>query len=392
MRKQYVVKEGWRILRNLLPVQLARYNEFFFRFIPFQLSTVGLGVTDNCNAKCVTCLHWRYKSFNELSLDEIDTVLTQSKELGILHVILTGGEPTLREDLHEIVRKASALKFEEILLLTNGLLLTEDRVQKLLAAGLTSVTVSLDGLEERNDSIRGVKGYFDKAISALKTLSQLRDKTYPFLGISVAMILNKSTLNQVIPMMSLLSELKVRLALNLINNPLHSTPTARDNPNNFILSPVADVIDLTDFWIEDLHELDKVVDELHEGKAKYPSVFPLPHMHASLEYVRKYFRDPKREDIPCMLGHTVIDIGAHGEVYPGCGLLGPVGNIREKSLKEIIDSEEYKRKLHDIFYKRCPGCCCGYNMNLLYWVPWIKDEARWRIKLAIKGKKGKYCG
>ena len=87
-----------------------------------------------------------------------------------------------------------------------------------------------------------------------------------------------------------------------------------------------------------------------------------------------------------MLGHTSLTISSHGEVYPGCWVFGPVGNIREKSLREIITSEEYNKKRRKIFYKKCSGCSCNHELNLLYWIPWIKDGIKWRIKLRTKGK------
>ena len=357
---------------RLLPISLAKNNRFFFKFIPFHPTDAGLSLTNNCNARCAHCLCWRFKSSNELSLYEIEDALIQLRELGVFRITLTGGEPTLRKDLPEIVKTCSNLKFTEIWLLTNGLLLDGNLIKQLLEAGLTSAGVSIDGLEETSDALRGRKGDFKKAISALSLLSELKQKEYHFLNVYVAMTLIKQNLNEAVPMANLASELKVQLRLCLIHSPLHTAPGLSEN--------AADVADLAHLWIDDQLELDKVVDKLHEIKNSKTNVFPFSHTHASLEYARRYFKDPKREDVPCIIGHNSIAIGACGEVYPGCRLLGTIGNVREKSLKQIVASAEYKKKLEAVFYKECPGCSSNYNLNLWHHLPSIKDEIRWRIK------------
>ena len=78
-----------------------------------------------------------------------------------------------------IINLKLLLPFEEILLLTNGLLLTENLAQQVIEAGVTRIWISVDGREEINDSIRGVKGYFKNAISVLEVLSALRQKNIP---------------------------------------------------------------------------------------------------------------------------------------------------------------------------------------------------------------------
>jgi MoaA/NifB/PqqE/SkfB family radical SAM enzyme len=93
--------------------------------------------------------------------------------------------------------------------------------------------------------------------------------------------------------------------------------------------------------------------------------------------MKKYLTDAKRADIPCVMGYFSIYIGAHGEVYPGCLVLEPVGNVREKKLEEIVNPAEYRKRLKDMFYKRCPGCACGHKVNLLYHLPSLFKEIPW---------------
>jgi MoaA/NifB/PqqE/SkfB family radical SAM enzyme len=364
MKKLYLLKQGFRASRKLLLVELARHSKSLFPAITFDPMVATLIVTDNCNSRCITCTEWRQKSSNELTLDEISSVLTQLKQLGVRGISITGGEPLLRKDVTDIVRKCSTLRFEDIQILTNGLLLTPDLAEELLESGVTTMGISLDGLKETNDSVRGIEGSFEKVISALKMVGELRDKKYHSTELYVATTLMKPTLNQIIPLANLVRDLKVKINLNLIDN-----------------SPYFLQTDISDFLIEDQNELDRVVDELHELKRKHGNIFLISQTHASIEYLRKYFQDPKREDIPCILGHVCIYIGAHGELYSGCLALKPLGNVREQSLKEIVNSAEYKERLYDMFYKKCPGCSSHHNMNLLYYAPWIKDELLWKLRM-----------
>ena len=71
-----------------------------------QFSYLRLSITDLCNFKCSYCLPNGYQgkaSQNELSLDEIRTLVASFAELGFKKIRLTGGEPSLRKDLLEII-------------------------------------------------------------------------------------------------------------------------------------------------------------------------------------------------------------------------------------------------------------------------------------------------
>ena len=131
-------------------------------------------------------------------------------------------------------------------------------------------------------------------------------------------------------------------------------------------------IDASDLIIKDQKELDAFIDRLHTLKKKHPFVLIQPHV--SFEYARKHFSDPIRKDIPCVMGYLKIYMGPHGEVYPGCWALKPIGNLKERKLKEIISSEEYENRVYEMFMKKCPGCTCGYIINLIHHLPSICGE------------------
>lgn len=110
-----------------------------------------LSVTDRCNFRCIYCLPaegmpWMPRE-EILSFEEMARLVTVFSEMGIRRVRITGGEPTLRKDLVDLVRLLSDLGLDEIALTTNGLKL-ETLAEPLSSAGLTRLNVSLDSLDE----------------------------------------------------------------------------------------------------------------------------------------------------------------------------------------------------------------------------------------------------
>lgn len=348
---------------SILLFELARHSNKILQAIPIAPKSAGILITHNCNSRCITCNMWRSKSTNELSLTEIKDILTQFKEIGIVSTGFEGGEPLLRNDLPQIVEKAHQLRFKSINIMTNGLLLTRKKAESLIQKGLTGIGVSIDGIGETHDLVRGIKGAYEKSMRALEELVDLRDSKYPQLSLHMGTILMQPTIDDIVPIVDLAHRLRVGFSLQLID----------DSPLFF------EGIDRTSLWIEEQNKLDRLINELRNLKKVNFALKSCPHTR--LEYARRYFTDPKRADIPCILGYLRIDIDAHGEVYPGCWSLGSLGNLREKSLKEIIESPEYKNRVQAMFRKECPGCSCGYPTNLVYSLPTLLNETLWRLKL-----------
>ena len=170
------------------------------------------------------------------------------------------------------------------------------------------------------------------------------------------------TLDQLVELANMCCQRSVGLSL---------APLDTDPPWQDAISP--------DLTIMSQGQLDHVIGELHRMKRAYPS--SVNDSHTSLEYVRNCFADRKREDIPCYLGYLMIYVGAHGEVFPGCWVLPPVGNLRQASLKQMVNSKAYKKRVRGMFLKRCPGCACDYVLNLYAHVPFLLEETKWRLRL-----------
>ena len=136
-----------------------------------------LDPTSACNLHCTGCWAAEYGNRLNLTFDEIDSIVTQGKELGVYMYIYTGGEPLVRKkDLIAICNKHSDCQF---LSFTNGTLIDEEFANEMLRVKNFIPAISLEGFESATDGRRG-NGVFEKATHAMKLL---HDKHLPF-GIS----------------------------------------------------------------------------------------------------------------------------------------------------------------------------------------------------------------
>jgi cyclic pyranopterin phosphate synthase len=116
-----------------------------------EISYLRVSVTDRCNLRCVYCANGddfeHVPREDILSFEEIANILITASRLGVRKVRLTGGEPLVRKDVHELVALIAKIRgIDEISLTTNGTLLAL-HAGALAAAGLRRVNVSLDTLD-----------------------------------------------------------------------------------------------------------------------------------------------------------------------------------------------------------------------------------------------------
>lgn len=115
------------------------------------ITYLRISVTDRCNLRCVYCLpeegiQWQAHE-KLLSAEEIAYLTASMADAGVKRVRLTGGEPLVRPDIVEIVKRLTSIpKIEEVSITTNGMLL-EKFAQSLADAGLKRVNISLDTLD-----------------------------------------------------------------------------------------------------------------------------------------------------------------------------------------------------------------------------------------------------
>jgi radical SAM protein with 4Fe4S-binding SPASM domain len=120
-----------------------------------------LQITDQCNLRCKHC-YIGDESGHELTPEQVRSALTQFQEMQGLRLLLTGGEPLLHSKFNEINEMLPEFLFRKVLF-TNGMLLTKDILKTLK---VEEVQISIDGLEEAHDSLRG-SGSFQRSREAI---------------------------------------------------------------------------------------------------------------------------------------------------------------------------------------------------------------------------------
>ena len=136
-----------------------------------------LDPTSACNLHCTGCWAAEYGNRLNLTFDEIDSIITQGKELGVYMYIYTGGEPLVRKN--DVIRLCEKHDDCIFLCFTNGTLIDEAFADEMLRVGNFVPAISLEGFEEATDGRRG-EGVYDHVQRAMKIL---REKKLPF-GIS----------------------------------------------------------------------------------------------------------------------------------------------------------------------------------------------------------------
>jgi len=138
---------------------------------------MDLAVTYRCNNDCAHCYNARERNFPELSTEQWFKILDQLWELGVPHIVFTGGEATLRNDLPELIAHAEA-NGQITGLNTNARRLSDERyVQKLVDAGLDHVQVTVESCNEQiHDEMMRARGAFKQTIAGLKIA--LNNKLY----------------------------------------------------------------------------------------------------------------------------------------------------------------------------------------------------------------------
>jgi len=316
------------------------------RFAPLNLEWANIRVTENCNSRCLTCYAWKNKSVDELTTEEMKDALRQLKDIGVNSVIFVGGEPLLRNDIGKLIKEANLLGFENIIVVTNGLLLG-DKAEELLKNGVTHITVSVDGVGHTDDVIRGVSGSYEKSIRGIEAVQRLKkDKGVNVSVTLLSTILLNRNADEIPKLVEIAKSLGAYWSFNLLD------------PNLDIFKGIP----FSKLLVESEKKIDETIDYLKKTCKKHPwLISSCNHM---LEYARNYLKGKNRYDFHCVHGYKMVYLGSHGEVYPGCWVMEPIGNIRENRLFDIVGSKKHRELVERMYAMECPGCTNRYGFNI----------------------------
>lgn len=130
--------------------------------------------TSACNLKCIGCWASEYEKTDSMSFDQLDSIITQGKELGTYAYIYSGGEPTIRKD--DLIKLADKHHDCVFLAFTNGSLFDEAFVKQIKALGNFTFAISVEGFQADNDMRRGPGTYH----KIMQTMDLLSDHGIPF--------------------------------------------------------------------------------------------------------------------------------------------------------------------------------------------------------------------
>jgi len=277
------------------------------KFVPLIMSW---NVTRECNLKCSHCYinASDKKSINELNTEEGKNLIDQICEVSRPLLVLSGGEPLLRPDLFELISYGSS-KGLKMGLGSNGSLIDENVARKLKEAGIATVSISLDShIPAQHDDFRGVAGSWEKAVQAIKALRNNN------VLVQVNTTLTHDNYDQIDDIMTLSESIGV------------------ENFHLFFLVPTGRGVKLTDISPQKYEDM---ITNTFAKVSKHrlnvrPSCAP-----QFMRIAQGMGLDMRQWIRGCIAGLYYCRIYANGDVTPCPYLPIKIGNIREKSFKEI---------------------------------------------------------
>jgi radical SAM protein with 4Fe4S-binding SPASM domain len=339
-------------------------------------------ITLKCDLKCGHCGSRAGRArTEELTTEECLEIVDQLAALGTREVAIIGGEAYLRSDWTTIIRAIRA-RGMQVGMTTGARNLTEERIKEAAEAGLQTVSVSIDGLEEIHDRIRGVPGSYQAAIRSIELLKKHG------IDVGVNTQINALSWRQLPGIMEAVIaagakawQLQLTVAMgNAVENP------------DLLLQPY-----------ELLEVMPLIADLWHKGQARGFKVVPGNNIgyFGPYETLWRGGETGHGHWFGCNAGQNAIGLEADGTIK-GCPSLPTSayagGNIRDKSIRDIwMNSPELaftrNRTTNDL-WGHCKSCyyadvCragCSWTTHVLFGRPGNNPYCHYRaLQLASRG-------
>ena len=323
----------WRALRYYLAGKL---------FIP-KPKKFYLRVTDRCNSACVMCSFWQKKPGREPTVSEIQGIFANRLLNQLQTVAIGGGEAILRQDLSQIVQVilAASAGVEKISILSNGLApdLLEEQVTAIMALPeyrrlkRLEVILSLDGIGETHDKIRGVNNAYAKLLDSIAALKRIQTRS-PF-DLKATCTVQRSNLAD----LPLVFKLGQERGIHVSFRPVTHKISAEDGLWQTQMLGAGEIRTLEKMFSEqiDLQMIDAV-------------------------YWPDYFRVMRgeRRQLPCAIPYASVLLTPEGDLY-SCGRYDQVGqiiygNVYEQEIDRIWYSKQAEKIRHDLRSSLCLRC------------------------------------
>lgn len=316
-------------------------------------------LTYRCPMKCKMCNIWQNPTRKEEEITASD--LKSLPQLKFIN--LTGGEPFVREDIAEIVEECYKHS-PRIVISTSGWF--EDRVIELAKRFPNiGIRISIEGLSQTNDHLRGRDGGFDKG---LRTLLKLKEMGLKDIGFGCTVSNNNSS--DMLALYSLSKQLGMEFATATFHNSYYF-----HKDDNTVTNRATVIADFETLIRRQLNE--------NHPKSWFRAWFNM----GLINYI-----EGNRRMLPCEAGTANFFIDPWGEVYPCNGLESKywkesMGNIHNAPFMEIWQSKQAE-KVRDMV-RRCPKNCWMVGTASPVMHKYIKHPMKWAIKNKMRSLLGK---
>jgi MoaA/NifB/PqqE/SkfB family radical SAM enzyme len=350
MTFKHVAKEAPSVIRDLFENHVTKH----FRVIAPTVLHVNVNL--RCNTTCAMCNIWELKSPHTLSLEQFESIFADPVYRKVEYIVLAGGEPTLRNDLAEIVAllHKHMPRLKKLMIPSNIISRPSIQKQYPLIAGYCAqhrirltMAVSLDGIGETHDTIRGVKGAFAKVMENITFLKQLQ-KEVPF-NLSIDPTIFSMNVHEV----QKLKDLAERL----------------DMPITFQIAAVAD-----DYYHNsELEQVLAINDESRTGLSEFlkrrvaeSSFFDaLAYYYAE---VVEHLQGASSRGLPCPFADQGLLLNPDGSLQY-CHNSRPIGNALQKRSGDLYYAPENLAYRDKVRKDLCPSC----RMSCLFFVSLRKE-------------------
>jgi len=327
LKKFPVVQTGRNVIlhSHLPPLNSRAYSRFVTEHLIHRVegpSHAQIGLTNACPQDCEYCYNKDRKG-SVMDTGTILKVIEDLKKMGLVWLGFTGGEPLLNRDIVKIAEAAGEDCAKK--LFTTGCTLTRSMASDLRAAGVFSVSVSLDHwIEEEHDRVRRYRGAFKTALKAIDILKNLTD-----IHVSVSSVLP----------IDLIRKKRVEEFLSfLIDLDVHEAWLSEAKPS------------IEDFWKKDLIITEEERLYLCRLQDRYNSEGKI-----TVNYLSHF---EGREHFGCNAGNKMVYVDAFGEVSPCVFIPMNFGNVKHTPIQSIINEMKNRFPTEDT-------CFVNKNYRLL---------------------------
>ena len=302
------------------------FLEEYFKDKP-QLTNLHIEITSKCNERCLHCYIPHENKVSYIASDLFYDVLEQCKNMRLLHLTLSGGEPMLHKNFCNFLEKCNEYNFS-VNVLSNLTLLNDEIIKEMKTNPLLGVQVSLYSMNpEIHDEITQMKGSFEKTKNAIL---KLIENDIPLQISCPIMKQNKDCYDDVIRWGK---KHKIQVGDDYVI-------IARYNHTTHNLSCRLSI--------------KEIKEEINDKVANDPKYLEQMEREADKK------KNVTSNDFVCSVCHSSICIADNGNVYPCAGWQDYiVGNVKEISLNEIWDHSEkiqYLRGLRNKDFPKCIQC------------------------------------